>query len=329
MLYKRPDSPYWWCRFTIRGHRVRCSTETRSRREAELFEARQRAKLWKRIKLGEHPFTFEDVALRWLQDRDGKRSLNRDAGIIAWLRPRLKDKLLSEIDRETIEELRRDRAKESSKSNVNREMALLRAMLRAARDDWEWIDQIPKVPMYELEKGEPRFLTRAEFERLASHMPTHLERIARFAVNTGLRRANVLGLQWSQLDAERRFARIPALRSKSKVTLTVPVNAEARGVLAACQEGNESDFVFLYEGEPVTTIKRSWATAVKAAKLSPLRFHDLRHTWATWVAQAGVDLQTLQAAGGWSDYRMVKVYAHSQPEHVLAAVEKIAANGDE
>ncbi len=324
MLYKRPDSPFWWTRFTIHGRRIRRSTETHSKREAALFESRERARLWRELKLGEQPYTFEDLALRWLEERDHKRSLATDKSHIRWLRPLIGTYRLTEIDRDCIETLRRRKKKETSAVSANRVMSLLRSMLKAARDDWEWIDVIPKVPMYTIEEPEPRWVTREQFEVLAGHMPPHLELIARFAVNTGLRSANVLGLRWDQINMEQNVVIVPALRAKARKPIRVPLNAEARCVIERVRGLGESGaYVFTYEGHPLTTIKRAWNRAVGAAGLQPLKFHDLRHTWASWHVQAGTPLSVVQELGAWSDIRTVQRYAHLSPGHLAEWAENI------
>lgn len=254
--------------------------------------------------------------MRWLDERESKRSLHSDISIIEWFQPHLEHVVLDQIGGDEIARLRQLKAKSSSKATANRHMALLRAILRAARDDWEWVYRIPKVPMYSIEPhGEPRFLTANQFESLANHLSPHLERMARFAVNTGLRRANVLWLRWEHVNMRARMVTVPASNYKGKKTHRVMLNKAAMAVLRTVRKDNK-EWVFTYEGEPIESYKTGWRRAVKAAKLEPLRFHDLRHTWASWHVQNGTPLAVLQELGGWSDYRMVKRYAHLGPDHL-------------
>lgn len=258
--------------------------------------------------------------MRWLEERADKRALHSDESIIKWFRANLREGLfLTEIDGDEVSRLRRLKRRESSPATANRHMAWLRAMLRAARDEWGWLDRIPAVPMYTLEKPEPRWITPEEFERLAAELPPYLQPIARFAVLTGLRRSALVSLTWDKVDIPREHVWISALRSKNKKPLAVPLGEAAMGVLRSV-EGQHKKYVFAYEGRPFPRengfVWKQWRLAVNRAGLSPLRFHDLRHTWASWHVQNGTPLHILQELGGWSSYEMVRVYAHLSAEHL-------------
>lgn len=318
-LYRRPHSKNWYVRFEIGGQEVRRSAGTDDKEAAEEFENHLRGLAWREIKLGEKRRTFDEAAIRWLDEREDKRALHSDESIIKWFREHLEGTLLTEIDGDEIARLRALKRKQASQATVNRHMAWLRAMLRAARDQWGWIDKIPKIQMYTLERPEPRWITPSEFERLAKKLPPYLEPLARFAVLTGLRRTALITLAWSQVDLKRKHVWIAALRSKSKKAIAVPLGADAVRVLKSLQ-GDHEDFVFTYEGGPCPAQNgyfwKQWRLAVKAAKIEPFRFHDLRHTWASWHIQNGTPPHILQELGGWSSYEMVKVYAHLNADHL-------------
>src|SRR3984957_19764814 len=104
-----------------------------------------------------------------------KRTKSKDEYMLAWFGGYLDIESVSAIDRDTIEDLREGLREEgASESTIDRYMALLRAILRKARDDWRYIDFAPKVPMYGAEAPEPRWLRRDEFERLKKELPRHL-----------------------------------------------------------------------------------------------------------------------------------------------------------
>ena len=188
-LYKRPNSSHFWCRFTLGGREVRQSTGTSNRREAEEFEARLRSRHWRAVKLGDTFWTFGEAAERWL--RDSKDSHNPQR--VAWFNEVMRDLPLRDITGDVIAEaraaLRRDGLSERTTDHY---MAVLRAVLRAARD-WGWVDAIPKVPMYQPPKPDARWLTREQFAKLVKHLPPHTADMARLAVATGLRRSNITG----------------------------------------------------------------------------------------------------------------------------------------
>lgn len=319
-LYKRPGSRHYQCKVTVGGETIRRSTGTESKAQAKLFEDRLRQELWELKKLGTMAYTWDLAADKWLDEKEGKRSLHSDESIIAWLQPHLTGKRLIDITREKIDELRGIKREEgASKATVNRNFALLRSILRCARDEWEWIGKIPSVPMYANETPEPRWITREKFEELAAALPSHLERPARFAVLTGLRRTPIITLTWPHVDLRRKHVWISALRSKSKKAIAVPLSPEAVRVLRTVK-GQHDEHVFTYEGGPVPAQNgyfwKQWRVAVKAVGLEGFRFHDLRHTWASWHAQNGTPELVLQQLGAWSDGRMVRRYAHLDTTHL-------------
>ncbi len=116
-------------------------------------------------------------------------------------------------------------------------------------------------------------------------------------------------------------------QAKSGKPIGVPLNEEALSVLRECL-GQHEDFVFTYHGRPIIQVNtKAWHSAVKKAELEPFRWHDLRHTWASWHAQAGTPLNVLQVLGGWASAEMVQRYAHLGVVHLMEHAERIAPAG--
>ncbi len=179
--------------------------------------------------------------------------------------------------------------------------------------------------MFPIENKRVRWITREQAERLLSILPLHQAAMARFSRATGLRQGTVCRLEWSQVDMQRHVAWIHPDQSKNRRALGVALNSEARDVLLE-QVGKHKRYVFTYNGKPVKQVNtKSWKKAVKQAGLDDFRWHDLRHTWASWLAQAGTPLYVIQEADGWQSQTMVQRYAHLSAEHLLAHVERIAA----
>jgi integrase len=106
-------------------------------------------------------------------------------------------------------------------ATVNRTLALLRAVLRSARDDWDWLDQVPTIKILPEANKRLTWLTHEAAERLLSELPLHLNAMARFALATGLRASNVTGLQWSQVDMVRKCAWVHADEAKSNKSIGI------------------------------------------------------------------------------------------------------------
>lgn len=326
-LYRRPDTPHWWCRFQVDHREVRLSTGTRDRGQAEEFETAARTRAWRQARLGERPlYPWDAARKRWLADQRRKDDPSV-LTILNWLDKHLKGRSVQEISREVVDELRALKAAEASEATADRHMERLRAILRKCRDDWQVIDSIPKVPMYRPRVPEPRWLTEAQFRRLCAKLPKHLKLAAQLAVQTGLRMRSQAQLEWSRVDLKRRRAWVPGYQMKAGRAVGIPLSSEAVRILRALrrQGGAKARFVHEWNGAPVDDFNtKAFKDAATAAGVAPLRWHDLRHTWASWHVRKGTTLQELMQLGGWASYAMVLRYAHLAPDHLSKAAERLA-----
>ena len=320
-LYRQPKSPYWWVRFTIGGVKTRRSSGTRDKAAAEEFETKLRHALWRVSKLGEKPrYTWAEAVKRW-EGEAQTRGRKRDRERLEWFGQYLDGLALADINREVVGKFSALRATQSSPSTANRYMALLRMLLRKAHREWDWIDKAPVVPMYRLERQEPRFLTRSQFASLLRHLPPHLKKLAEFSVETGARMRNVTHLQWEQMDLKRKVMVVSASKAKAGRTLSIPLSSRALSILRSLGPGMRGP-VFLFRGREMDDANgASFRLAAQNAGVPWLRWHDLRHTWASWHIQSGTPIHVLQELGGWASYEMVRRYAHLSPAHLAAHAE--------
>lgn len=148
---------------------------------------------------------------------------------------------------------------------------------------------------------------------------------ARPSLESGLRAANVTGLRWSAVDLGRKMAWVHPDEAKARKAIPVPLNGEAVSILQK-QIGKHRDFVFTFKDEPVEQLSTAaWYKALKRAGIENFRWHDLRHTWASWHVQSGTPLHVLQELGGWASYAMVQRYAHLAADHLAPWAERLAA----
>src|SRR5690242_19695745 len=158
-------------------------------------------------------------------------------------------------------------------------------------------------------------MTREEADRLIGALRELLAAMARFSVETGLRRTNVTGLLWSQVNLARGTAWIHADQTKARKAFAVPLSATAV-IVAREQIGKHSTHVFSYRGKPVRHVNtKAWRQALKRG-IEDFRWHNLRHTWASWHVKAGTPLPVLQELGGWQVLEMVLKYAHLASDHL-------------
>lgn len=170
-----------------------------------------------------------------------------------------------------------------------------------------------------------RSLSREEFTRLLAELPQHLAEMARFSVATGLRQANVTRLQWRQISLERRHLWVGADQHKNGSAHSVPLNQAAMDVLER-RQGDHQTYVFTDEGNPVVQVNtKAWHKALERAGIEDFRWHDLRHTFATWHREAGTPTHELQRLGGWKTQSMVERYAHVAPEGLQLAASRLDA----
>ena len=316
-IYKRKET--WWIQFTAPdGRRIQQSAGTKIKQEAQELHDKLKAEAWRVAKLGARPrYTWKEAVVRWVNESQHKKSLKTDIELLRWLDPFVKSLYLDEISVETIRTIRQAKLDAGAKNGtVNRVMSLMRAILNKAEREWLWLDKSPYIKMMPNPSRRVRWLTQTEANTLLEELPEHLEAMARFSLATGLRESNVVHLQWTEIDMQRRCAWIHADEAKGKKSIAVPLNSDAIAVILA-QLGKHDTHVFTYKGQPVTRANNhAWRKALKRAGIDDFRWHDLRHTWASWHVQNGTPLNVLKDLGGWSDIQMVLKYAHLSADHL-------------
>ena len=320
-LYKRGST--WWIDFTTAsGERVRRSAETESKAEAKELHDKLKADSWRVAKLGEKPkYTWDDAGCQWLIATEHKRTHQGDVSKLGWLQQFLRGKELAAITREEIVAIGERKRAEASGPTANRYLALIRAILRKACNEWEWIDRVPQVKLYKEAKRRVRWLTPEQANCLLSELPVHQRDIVLFALATGLRQSNVVKLTWDQVDLNRKTAWIPGDKAKGKEDIHVSLSQLSVDLLQR-QLGKHSERVFTYAGRPVNQVNtRGWRSALVRAGIENFRWHDLRHTWASWLVQNGTPMYDLQEMGGWKSTEMVRRYAHLAPAHMAKHAE--------
>jgi integrase len=214
-----------------------------------------------------------------------------------------------------------------SNAKVNRALALVRSVLQKCLRERQWLDRAPTVRMLKEPTRRIRYLTRAEAHQLLAELPQHLRDMAAFSLVSGLRAANVTGLRWSAVDLDRRLAWVHTDEAKARRAIPVPLNGEAVAVLQK-QIGKHRDIVFTFKGKPIEqVITAAWYKALGRAEIENFRWHDLRHTWASWHIQGGTPLNVLQQLGGWVSYSMLQRCAHLAAEHLAPWATRLANRG--
>ena len=323
--------------YTAHGRRVReivGPTKTLAKkvlavRRAELAEGRYNFPTKRKAP------AFREFAQRYLEHaKQHKRSWKRDAGVVAKLLTFFGDRRLDDV---SAWDVQRYKAQSGGiqKATVNREIAILRRMFNLAI---QW-DQVAKNPargegvMYAEPERSIYPLTSADQVALVAACSDHLRPIVVSALNTGLRKGELLALAWSDVDAVRGV--LVVRHSKAGRVRHVPLNDAVLSVLRGI-EGPHTGPVFRFRGEAIRdNIHRSFTRARRDAGLERVvtdengrrsvwpRFHDLRHTFATNLVLGGTDLATVKELMGHADISMTMRYSHPTPDSKRDAVNSL------
>lgn len=273
------------------------------------------------------PRIDEFVSRYWQYVKANKRGYKVERYRIRRLARFFQGKRLSEITPWDLERYKAERQKTVKAATINREIGNLKHMLSMAVR-WGLLDEnrIRDVKLLHVGKQPERILSRVEEERLLAACDRtrapHLRPIVTLALHTGMRKTEILTLEWNQVDLLDRTLKIT--KSKSRYgERTIYLNETSYQTLVRLWQEHESRFVFptpRNPQEPIRDHKMGFWRAVKLAGIAHVRFHDLRHTFATRLVRAGVDLITVQQLLGHSTIRMTARYAHSLRESKEAAV---------
>jgi integrase len=283
--------------------------------------------------------TLDQAVDRYLSAKSRKRSLSEDKRILGHLKNYFRtDTPLSEITASRISEYKGRRLSSARKigegesaverpiagATVNRTLALLRHLLRLAHEEWELLDAVPRIRMEREAEGRLRWLTPEEATRLLDacrkSRNEHLTDLVEFALFTGMRRGEVLGLTWERVDRARGVVLLDVTKSGKR--REVPLNSRADAVLA--RRGSKSSGL-VFGTRRWDHFRSAWENAVKRANLADFHFHDLRHTFASWAVQRGASLQEVKDLLGHHSLAMTRRYGHLAPEHLRTAVARLDA----
>lgn len=335
-VYQRGDSPFWW--FSLRlpnGKRVRKSSgillsDRDTANKVYEIESSKYNKVghgleWPEIKLS-------DLAKDYLElhAKHSKLTYRDNVGKFKIINSFMGSLYLHEITPDKLEEYRIFRLTKGfsrrtpdgvSKPTVNREMALLKHAFNKGIE-WEKCQDNPvrKIKFYsEKERKRTRYLEHHEKVRLLNACPPPTRRLVFFALSTGMRQGEILNLKWRDVDFKTNLLRVS--HSKSGRPRYVEMNGELSDLLKSIP--TISEYVFgTPEGKAEYTLYRKpFENAVKEAGLSDLRFHDLRHCFASDLVMKGVDLKTVAELLGHASTQMTERYSHLSPAHKRAAVE--------
>ncbi|MBI3988851.1 MAG: site-specific integrase [candidate division NC10 bacterium] len=336
---KRGD---WWVRYVDHDgqlHREKVgpkglAVEVYRKRKTEIREGKFFPE-----KLKQRSILFEEAAKDWIDHANlRKRSAYHDGLRMKRLLEAFGGHALAEISPPQVEAFQRDLTAMGRKpATVNHYLRLLKAVFYLAiRNGKAERNPVKPVKLLQEDNVRVRYLAEEEEARLFRVLPDRYKPLVTIALHTGLRRGELAGLRWQDVDFHAGILTIP--RSKHGETRRVPMNSVVRETLrelrraqvqAAHQKGQGereilSPYAFALEnGQPLREISHAFTRAVRGAGIENFHFHDLRHTFASRLVMAGVDLRTVQELLGHKTLTMTLRYSHLSSSHQRQAVERL------
>ncbi len=230
---------------------------------------------------------------------------------------------VKDLDTKMIEQWQSKRLKYNKPATVNRVLACLKHMINKGVQ-WEMateeiLKKVRNVKLLEENNERLRFLTVEECQTLIECCTSHLKPIVTVALHTGMRRGEILGLRWEQVDLRHGFILLDTTKNGER--REIPIDGTLRELFEGIPHSIESIYVFTdKDGNPYKSVKRSFSTALKKAGIIDFKLHDTRHTFASHLVMAGVDLTSVKELLGHKSLKMTLRYAHLAPGHKMKAV---------
>ena len=337
-IYKKKGSKYFMMTKCVNGIKYFKSAGTNYRTEAQAVYERWSSELRHQIDTGgvvkkteiepaaETAVYFNELAERYLSWVKGRqKSYNVKKYIVKILAGRFKNMRITGFNYDILEGVQTDYIQKDFKpAYINKIITILKHMFTKALD-WELIDEeiLKKVRKVKLLKGEIkrlRYLSDEEADRLISNCEPYLKPVIVMALNTGMRKSEILHLTWDRVDLLNRVILLDITKNGER--REVPVNDNLYEVLSSIIRRLDVPYVFFNPKtlKPYDNFKRSFATALRKSHILDVRFHDLRHTFASQLIMKGVDLVTVKELLGHKDIKMTLRYSHLSHAHIKNAV---------
>ena len=330
-IYQRQDRKGFWASWIdASGKRRQRKLEAHTLQQARTLLAAEKARVDKTVTLGYSPpttETLEAVGQRFLKHQKARltpRSYVREKGIMdAHLQPFFgKDSKLANIRRVDVQKYITHRSGNASSASITKELNVIKHLLALAVE-WELIPansahgvKPPRAPA-----GRVRYLQPTELRAVLEACPPWLRPIVGVAAATGMRRGEILGLRW--MDVDIKGSRIMLPQTKNGEGRIVYLNTLAKNALVSISSENTkaTDRIFAVQYQAPENVSVAFLRACRSLSISDFHFHDLRHTAASWMRMKGADIHTVAQVLGHKDLRMAARYQHLSPAFLSDAVK--------
>ncbi|MDD5008170.1 MAG: site-specific integrase [Syntrophorhabdaceae bacterium] len=322
-IFQKKDN--WYIDYYVNGRRKRekigpskkLAGDVLHKRKIEIAENRfLDIRREKKVRFGDFTKTYLE-----LHCKANKKSWKKDITLLRTLTKYFGNKCLYEIAALSIEEFKNEQSKVSAPATVNRKLTCLKHLLKKAVE-WGKLGDNParNIKLLRENNQRLRYLEKEEIKKLVDACSAHLRPIVIVGLNTGMRKSEILCLKWRDIDFEKGI--IYLRDTKNGDNREVYLNELAKKALIAVRKHPNSPYVFCGpNGKPYTNVRRSFFTALKKCGINDFHFHDLRHTFASQLVMAGIDLNTVRDLMGHKSIEMTLRYAHLSPDHKKRAIE--------
>jgi integrase len=324
-LYKRGRK--WSISLWIDGIRHLKSTGTTNRREAEGIEREFREELNRKrhqIREASPEMTFAELAARFLAD-GSPRPYHLDR--LRVLLPYFGEIPIGRISKVSVREYRvqRLKAKRLTEATLNRDVEVLRHLLYWALDEgFVTANPLARIRLPKSRRKPRPIMNLAEEDKLLPAAALHLQRIAVGALDSGMRRGELLAQRWEHIDFVRQVLAVTHSKTPGGEGREIPLTRRFAALLLSMQQ--PAGLVFTFKGQAISRIKTAWKAAIRRSGIRYFRFHDLRHTFNTRLMEAGVVQDVRKALMGHSSGEDVNsLYTHVELPVKRDAIRKLEA----
>lgn len=317
----------WWSYFYIDGIRHQQTTGTSNKRQAEAIERKLKEEIHAgRFQLVNYDpnLQVDELVARFLAEAHPRPHHLHQIKILL---PYFGGMAVRALNRNMAADYRQWRLKRKTVTDatINRALSVLRHILYWALDEQIIMaNPMARVPLVRERRLKRPVMSIVEEDQLLPVLPDYLLRIVVAALDTGMRRGEILKQRWEDVDLSRRILSVSRSKTVGGEGREIPLTNRLADLLAAIPD--RKDFVFTYHGSPLSWIRKGWLAALKRAHLRHFRFHDLRHTFNTRLMEAGVIQDIRMAIMGHSDGPKVhSMYTHVDMPAKRKAISQLEA----
>lgn len=332
-VYQRKDRPgtWWGSWIDASGKRRQRKLEAHTMQQARSLLNAEKARVEKIRTLGYAPpseESFSAIAKRFLKHQKARltpAAYTREDGIIeTHLKPFFGEGTkLASIRRADVQRYVTERSGEVSAGSVTKELNVLKHLMSLAVE-WELIPANPAhgVKSPKAPAGRVRYLQPGELRAVLEACPEWLRPIAGLAVSTGMRRGEILGLRWLDVDAKNSRILLPQTKNgEGRIVYLNKLAQQALSTVPVPDDAKPTERIFRGESITPENVSLCFLRACRSANIYDFHFHDLRHTAASWMRMKGADIHTVAVLLGHKDLRMAARYQHLSPAHLSEAVK--------